>query len=298
MDLRMVRAELLLGEDGGSSCAEKKKLADSLDDPVTVRHILAQAFRDLMRDSRWDTLTYWDSVPEDLEVLYCSAALALKATNAAPKSLVHRALDTAAIFVKRPRLRAAIVSENETCWFKDVYIFDTVRRHAPHLVDIRSTAVDWPVFSEQVDPLEHYDDRYVPVEQDGRQRFVQLSEVARNADLPRSYLAQHRLFDQLPGLRRYFGRILLSEEDDPVVCAWIGARSVTSRHADPRHNTVVQISGVKRWRFFDKDGRLHSQFDLRPGQILFVPRLWTHAVESLGPDPAFAVSYWSSSDFI
>lgn len=252
----------------------------------------ARLYAMLRADSRFDQLTYWDSVPESLEVAYCCAALSLLA-GAADAKRMRRALDTSAIIAKRPTLRSVVAPEIH--WFeRETLRVDTLA--GP--VALGDLAAGWPARKwTSLAAFADYAEHFVPVECTGAaQALIPLANVIKAPDS--CYLAQHRLFDQLPSLRASFGLVALTQNDTPVVCAWIGAHCSTPLHADPRHNVVVQILGKKRWRLWRPHASTTSSpdhvFDLGPGSSLFVPRLWLHTVDALGSEPTFAVSYWSS----
>lgn len=73
-----------------------------------------------------------------------------------------------------------------------------------------------------------------------------------------AYLAQHQLFDQIPGLRRdiltpdYCALLLADEEgeagaDSVAINAWFGpGGTVSPLHNDPFHNLLAQVVGTKR----------------------------------------------------
>lgn len=250
----------------------------------------AKLYSILRSDSRFDRLTYWDSVPESVEVAYCCAALLLQHAESTERS--RRAADTAAILARRPLLAARLAPSAE--WF-DRQCLD-IWEQPRELGDALAKA--WPSARwTSLDALLPHAHRFVPVERDGRQALVALGDLVA---APSSYyLAQHRLFDQIPSLRRHFGLICLGGADQPTVCAWIGANAHTPVHADPLHNVVVQLLGTKRWRLWPPDALPHSQeptfqLDLAPGTALFVPRLWQHDVRTLDDQPTLAVSFWSS----
>lgn len=273
-----------------------QRLLDCLEDGDRLASVAwreaARLYTILRAESRFDTLTYWDSVPESLEVAYCCAALSLL-VGSADQARMRRALDTSAIIAKRPALRGVIAPEVH--WFeRETLRVDTFA--GP--VALGDLAAAWPARKwTSLAALADYAEHFVPVECTGEaQMLIPLAHVIR---APSScYLAQHRLFDQLPSLRASFGLVALTQNDTPVVCAWIGAQCSTPLHADPRHNVVVQILGKKRWRLWRPHASATSPpdhvVDLGPGSSLFVPRLWLHTVEALGSEPTFAVSYWSS----
>lgn len=81
------------------------------------------------------------------------------------------------------------------------------------------------------------------------------------------YLAQHRLFDQILGLRKdihipdYCCLLLPEDEesdnsDDPIsdgvlINGWLGpCGTVSPVHHDPYHNLLCQVSGLKTFRYF------------------------------------------------
>jgi lysine-specific demethylase 8 len=96
------------------------------------------------------------------------------------------------------------------------------------------------------------------------------------------YLAQHRLFEQVPALRRdialpdYCALRLPSDNDaeggesDPQLLAWFGpCGTVSPLHHDPTHNLLAQVVGRKYVRLYaaddeDADGRSSSTSRLYP----------------------------------
>ncbi|RCN33437.1 hypothetical protein ANCCAN_20737 [Ancylostoma caninum] len=181
--------------------------------------------------------------------------------------------------------------------------------------------------------------RVVPVEQgskytdaDWAQKLMTGSEFFNTCTLPADekgplYLAQHRLFNQVPQLCDDFSLPLYCDhcefEDVDKNC-WIGpGGTVSPLHTDPRENLFSQISGRKFFRMVSpdesdkvyafKDGIITntSQVDvLNPdldkypefvkakcwdgvvegGDVLFIPKGWWHLVASL--TNSISISFW------
>ncbi|GMH45962.1 hypothetical protein BSKO_13926 [Bryopsis sp. KO-2023] len=136
------------------------------------------------------------------------------------------------------------------------------------------------------------------------------------------YLAQHPLFDQIPGLQRDIRTpdyCSLGEGEIQSVNAWFGPPfTITPLHYDPHHNLLSQVVGRKYVRLYppsctekllpfedemrknssqidlDRDGGLvdMNKVDciLAPGQMLYIPPKWWHYVKAL--DVSFSVSFW------
>ncbi|KIH51129.1 hypothetical protein ANCDUO_18788 [Ancylostoma duodenale] len=181
--------------------------------------------------------------------------------------------------------------------------------------------------------------RVVPVEQGSKytdaewaQKLMTGSEFFNTCTLPVDekgplYLAQHRLFNQVPQLCDDFSLPLYCDhcefEDVDKNC-WIGpGGTVSPLHTDPRENLFSQISGRKFFRMVSpdesdkvyafKDGIITntSQVDvLNPdlekypefakakcwdgvvedGDVLFIPKGWWHLVASL--TNSISISFW------
>jgi len=143
------------------------------------------------------------------------------------------------------------------------------------------------------------------------------------------YLAQHRLFMQIPLLVKDiiipdYCALTGSDDQDVDLNIWFGpAGTVSPLHTDPRDNLLCQVIGRKFVRLISpnsaaavyaiEDGILtntsqvdaeHPDLDrfplfaqaecrdcvLLPGQMLFIPRGWWHYVRSM--DPSISVSCW------
>lgn len=143
------------------------------------------------------------------------------------------------------------------------------------------------------------------------------------------YLAQHDFFDQVPKLRR---DIIVPDycaisSIDPTIKSWIGPKNtISTMHTDDKHNFLCQVMGEKLIILASPDSaeNLHlydgllnntSQVDpenlnlidfplsatvkfykliLRPGEMLYLPKLWFHYVRSL--TPSISVSFWFDVD--
>lgn len=131
----------------------------------------------------------------------------------------------------------------------------------------------------------------------------------------------------LPGFDRENPMALLPDEVEPRV--WLGNRSRVAAHYDTSHNIACCVSGPRRFTVFppdqvanlyvgpldrtiagppaslvdlaDPDFDAHprarialehaSVIDLAPGDALYLPPLWWHAVEATGP-VNLLVNYW------
>lgn len=147
-----------------------------------------------------------------------------------------------------------------------------------------------------------------------------------------AYLAQARLFDQIPALK---DDILIpdlaltrTDEDEVHINAWLGpADTITPCHHDPYDNFLCQVVGSKYirlyapgehdrmypnpdpilsnaslldvanpdWNLFPlhKEAKYHDCI-LEEGEILFIPHGWWHYVRSL--ETSFSVSFWWPPD--
>uniref|UniRef100_A0A0K0DPN4 JmjC domain-containing protein n=1 Tax=Angiostrongylus cantonensis TaxID=6313 RepID=A0A0K0DPN4_ANGCA len=174
--------------------------------------------------------------------------------------------------------------------------------------------------------------RVVPVERGAKytdsswtQTLMTGSEFFRKCTLLESgketlYLAQHRLFDQIP--HRFLSRVITSNEVDRN--CWIGpGGTISPLHTDPRENLFCQILGRKFFRLVSpvdtenvyafKDGittntsqvdALNPNLDEYPdfakaqcwdgvvesGDVLFIPKGWWHFVSSLSN--SISISFW------
>ena len=137
---------------------------------------------------------------------------------------------------------------------------------------------------------------------DRRQEVVTLGAlrdgvVGGGADAP--YVAQHRLFDQIPELRDGLGAAFLGlAPRDAVAAIWAGpGGTATPAHYDPVDNVVGQFCGSKRWRLWrpssgEPTGTPDYDVVVAPGDALFVPRGWWHRVDSAPCAGAVSVSLW------
>uniref|UniRef100_A0A0R3PEZ9 JmjC domain-containing protein n=1 Tax=Angiostrongylus costaricensis TaxID=334426 RepID=A0A0R3PEZ9_ANGCS len=177
--------------------------------------------------------------------------------------------------------------------------------------------------------------RVVPVEQGSKytdsswsQTLMTGSEFFRKCTLLERgplYLAQHRLFDQIPQLCDDFCLPLYCDHCDEVDRnCWIGpGGTISPLHTDPRENLFCQISGRKFFRLVPsvdtenvyafKDGittntsqvdALNPNLDEYPdfaraqcwdgvvegGDVLFIPKGWWHFVSSLSN--SISISFW------
>ena len=190
---------------------------------------------------------------------------------------------------------------------------DTVEAHAfkagPRPVRIsKATVSKWTSVAELV---QGFEDVHVPAERGQgeyrRQELVTLGAlregVARgDADAP--YVAQHRLFDQVPALRAGLGATFLRlAPPTAVAVVWAGPGGTgTPLHFDPVDNVVGQFCGAKRWRLWrpqsgEPTGSADFDFVVAPGDALFVPRGWWHRVDALPcAGGAVSVSLWFADE--
>ncbi|EGC37660.1 hypothetical protein DICPUDRAFT_91588 [Dictyostelium purpureum] len=140
------------------------------------------------------------------------------------------------------------------------------------------------------------------------------------------YLAQTKLLDQIPELKK---DIKIPEycSEQPIVNAWFGPKNtITPLHFDPKNNFLCQVVGYKYIKLYhskysnylypNSSSKLYfntSMVDienpnyekyqkfkeiepnflecvLRPGDILFIPKLYYHFVKSLSI--SFSLSFW------
>lgn len=161
------------------------------------------------------------------------------------------------------------------------------------------------------------------------EEFLRLYFVEPHEDREVAYLAQHDLFDQIPRLKRDIKvpEFCAISESEPVIKAWIGPKNtISSMHTDPKQNLLCQVFGEKllilaapeySTNLYPHDGILNntSKIDptnlnfeefplsrkvkffrvhLKAGDILFIPKLWWHYVQSL--TPSASVSFWFEFD--
>ncbi|XP_026479922.1 jmjC domain-containing protein 5-like [Ctenocephalides felis] len=144
----------------------------------------------------------------------------------------------------------------------------------------------------------------------------------------KGYLAQYRLFDQIPELLNDIhvpDYCCVSDIDSPPeINAWFGPQgTISPLHTDPKHNFLAQVVGVKQVVLFSPDDNEYlypheakmlnntSQIDLdnldlnrfplfmkakrmtctlRSGDMLYIPPKWWHHVTSR--TISFSVSFW------
>lgn len=259
-------------------------------DGGVARRVAAKLYIELRSHEAFDRLTYWDNVPEKLEGAYGCAALV---AHAAGESVGPRALDVAAMIARRRTELAnavhAALGSKKAAWSCE----ETVEAaQTPAFVSVAKNWPAWTTWTSIEAALGTHRHRVVPVEAEGRQRLVSLGDLIARPDA--YYLAQHRLFDQIPDLRADVGLVRVrGATREPVAVAWVGRGTSTPVHADPLANVVVQILGSKRWWLWPPDNN-HGEprvVDVHPGQALFVPPLWWHAVAS--SHTTLTVSFWS-----
>ncbi|CAD6193358.1 unnamed protein product [Caenorhabditis auriculariae] len=201
---------------------------------------------------------------------------------------------------------------------------------------IRKLAVNFPAFYKwSFDYLcTKLYNRTIPVEigskysdEDWSQRMMKFSEFISTAPEKKYYLAQHRLLDQVPSLRKDIPTpdISLANDDSCAVDVnlWIGpSGTVSPLHTDPRHNMFVQIRGSKTLRLVapkDSEGvypiegmlsntsqvdaenpslEQHPKFGdvevfdgiVEEGDGILLPKGWWHYLRSISP--SISVSFW------
>jgi hypothetical protein len=142
-------------------------------------------------------------------------------------------------------------------------------------------------------------------------------------DLPyRLYMAQFPLFERIPQLRKDVTTPLISEilafGEVYSTSTWIGRRSLTPLHHDPRTltNLFIQVCGRKKIRMFSPDtprerlnlgwGTLQNtsdvdvwrehigggyEGDVSAGDGLIIPRGWWHSLRS-DDEISMSVNWW------
>ncbi|KAF8253369.1 Clavaminate synthase-like protein, partial [Wilcoxina mikolae CBS 423.85] len=143
------------------------------------------------------------------------------------------------------------------------------------------------------------------------------------------YLAQTPLLDTLPALRASLPTPDLVTEtgrgDVYATNVWLGYSSTinTPLHKDPNPNLFVQLAGRKRVRIFEPaawggerrfreeeemmvgEGRRRVEeivwgvggirgweVEVGPGDAVFIPKEWWHAVKGVGEGVAGSVNWW------
>ena len=136
-------------------------------------------------------------------------------------------------------------------------------------------------------------------------------------------MAQSPLLDQIPQLKKDVKSELveriLREGEVYSTATWIGRKSLTPLHHDPRAltNLFVEISGQKEFRLFDPDVKREAlelgegtmkntssvdvwttdigegwEGTVNAGDGLVIPRGWWHSVRSKGDDINMSVNWW------
>lgn len=139
----------------------------------------------------------------------------------------------------------------------------------------------------------------------------------------RIYMAQFPLFERIPELQNDVTSSLveeiLQEGEKYSTSTWIGKRSLTPLHHDPRAltNLFVQICGRKEFRMFSPDikrdklrlgaGTMGNTADVNvwnedigeglgstvsPGDGIIIPRGWWHSVRSEEDELNISVNWW------
>lgn len=202
-----------------------------------------------------------------------------------------------------------------------------IRRHCMNMQAVRKWNIEFL--------LRELHSRTFPVEigtkysdEDWSQKLMTFGDFIENSENQRLYLAQHRLFDQVPHLKRdvIIPDACFSEStnpDDVDMNMWIGpSNTVSPLHTDPRNNMFVQVHGTKLFRMVSPDdtGSVYpfdgilgntSQVDVEnpdasefpefskiqvfdavvnAGDALFIPQKWWHFVRST--TPSISISFW------
>lgn len=162
-----------------------------------------------------------------------------------------------------------------------------------------------------------------------------LDELLANADNPKPpalYLGSTELDGSFPGLRKENDLQGLGQRD-PLVSLWLGNRTRVSAHFDVPDNIVCVVAGRRRFTLFPPEqvdnlyigpldltpaGQPISLVDIKqpdlarfprfalaqehghtvelmPGDALFIPSQWWHAVEALEPVSALVNFWWRQS---
>ena len=116
---------------------------------------------------------------------------------------------------------------------------------------IRDALCDSTLWPSVAALVKGFEDRHVPAERgqgaDRRQEVVTLGALRDGAqgDVDAPYVAQHRLFDQIPPLRDGLGEAFLGlAPRDAVAAVWAGpGGTATPAHYDPVDNVVGQFCG-------------------------------------------------------
>ncbi len=162
-----------------------------------------------------------------------------------------------------------------------------------------------------------------------RQFLGRLRQFETETGAPHLYAGAIPLPQHAPALAREHDHGLLADGTEQLVSLWIGNRSRTAAHFDLPQNLACVLRGRRRFillpieqlpnlyvgpldrtlagqpislvDFLDPDLDAHPRFrdalphalvaDLEPGDVLYVPSLWFHHVES--PDPFGAMlNFW------
>ena len=149
---------------------------------------------------------------------------------------------------------------------------------------------------------------------------------------PALYMGSTELGGSFPGLQR-FNDLGLTGARDPLVSLWLGNRVRVAAHFDVPDNIACVVAGQRRFTLFPPEqvanlyigpldftpagqpislvdvahpdlarfprfaeARSHAQtVELQPGDAIFIPSLWWHAVEALAPVSALVNFWWRQS---
>eukprot|EP00008_Paramoeba_atlantica_P003066 CAMPEP_0201489020 /NCGR_PEP_ID=MMETSP0151_2-20130828/20975_1 /ASSEMBLY_ACC=CAM_ASM_000257 /TAXON_ID=200890 /ORGANISM="Paramoeba atlantica, Strain 621/1 / CCAP 1560/9" /LENGTH=407 /DNA_ID=CAMNT_0047874483 /DNA_START=198 /DNA_END=1421 /DNA_ORIENTATION=- len=125
--------------------------------------------------------------------------------------------------------------------WKDLKYF--LRKYGHRFVPIELGVSSSPNFSEKVMRMSEFIENYLVESNKG----VSLKQVG--------YLAQHKLFDQLSGLKDDFGLPpYFTASDVERINAWIGTSgTITPLHYDSYNNFFVQVQGTKYVRLYSPE---------------------------------------------
>lgn len=325
---------------------------------IPSRHRKAHAFANLVSAMHDAYTGQWASAIVKLDTALILGAtksgIYLEDEIRAMAELVHALIKGTKITARKRRRRRSTsssrvdVAYERPAWQQHLSLTPLTRVHSPSLLNFKQAYLEphggspLPVVLEGC--LEHWTaldawstldglldeagPRLVPVETGGQYTNETAGQVlmtlehyienhVRKGDAS-AYMAQHRLFDQIPALAERFSvpdycALVGDGSGDIITMAWLGCVGVVSPcHHDPYHNLLAQISGRKRVLLFPPDACMYPRRDfmtntsdidltqpvdsttfpdfewsaacevlLSPGDMLFIPRHWWHFVEAV-----------------